>query len=69
MTLFTLVLDMAIENARSIKSKLELESNTDGHVVSFKRRLHEQLVLPLLHEKDEQKQLQEQWYWPRKKYK
>jgi hypothetical protein len=69
MTLFTFVLDMAIENARSIKSKLELESNTNGYIVSFKRRLHEQLVPPLLHERDEQKQLQEQWDWPRKKYK
>ena len=69
MTLFTLVLDMAINNARSIKSKLELGSDTDGNVVSFKRRLCEQLVLPLLHEKDEQKQLQEQRDRLRKKYK
>ena len=41
----------------------------DGNVVSFKRRLCEQLVLPLLHEKDEQKQLQEQQDRSRKKYK
>jgi hypothetical protein len=69
MTLFILVLDMAINNARSIKSKLELGSDTDGDVVSFKRRLCEQLVLPLLCKKDEQKQLQEQRDRPRKKYK
>jgi hypothetical protein len=69
MTLFTLVLDMAINNARSIKSKLECGSDTVGDVVSFKRRLCEQLVLPLLHEKDEQKQLEEQQDRSRKKYK
>ena len=69
MTLFILVLDMAINNARSIKSNLELGSDTDGNVVSFKRRLCEQFVLSLLCEKDEQKQLQEQRDRLRKKYK
>ncbi len=67
--LFTLVLDMAINNARSIKLKLELGSNMDGNVVSFTRRLCEQLVLPLLCEKDEQKQMQQQRDQSRKKYK
>jgi hypothetical protein len=41
----------------------------DGNVVSFKRRLCKQLVLPLLHEKDEQKQLQHQRNQLTKKYK
>jgi hypothetical protein len=50
--LFTLVLDMALINARPVKSKLELGSNVNGNVVSFKRTLYEQLVVPLLHEKN-----------------
>ncbi len=60
---------MAINNAWSIKLKLELGSDTDCNVLSFKRMLGEQLVLPLLPEKDEQKQMQLQRDQSRKKYK
>ncbi len=49
MTLFTLILDLAVNNARAIKHKLELgdeiSNGIECKMASYKRRLCEQLVL------------------------
>ena len=56
MTLFTLILDLAVNNARAIQNKLELGDDISNGIeckmVSYKRRLCEQLVTPYLRSRE-----------------
>lgn len=61
MSLFTVVLGLAVNNARSILIKNDQDSTTpQGSIISFKQKWCEQLVTPYVRFKNEQEQQKQQ---------
>ncbi len=61
MIIFTFILHLAMNNARSILINLDRNSTSaQGYIISSKQKLCEQLVTPYVHFKKEQEQQKQQ---------